>query len=158
MARGKRKFEHSMIQKPGRRLMHKVPLRFVQNKVSGGGARSVNTSLALIPLIDFLVVVVLFLLMSFSASGEIPVDKNTKLPSAENTLDMIDAPVVAITGTNGKSTTTALIGHVLQASGLEAEVGGNIGKAVFLLSQPVKDRIYVLELSLIHISEPTRPY
>ncbi|HPB95975.1 MAG TPA: biopolymer transporter ExbD [Polyangiaceae bacterium] len=100
MARGKRKFEHSMIQKPGRRLMHKVPLRFVQNKVSGGGARSVNTSLALIPLIDFFVVVVLFLLMSFSASGEIPVDKNTKLPSAENTLDMIDAPVVAITGTN----------------------------------------------------------
>lgn len=99
-ARGKRHFHHEMIHTPGRRLMHQVPLKFVQHKVSGGGGRSVNTSLALIPLIDFLVVVVLFLLMSFSASGEIPVDKNTKLPSAENTLDMVDAPVVAISGTN----------------------------------------------------------
>jgi UDP-N-acetylmuramoylalanine--D-glutamate ligase len=61
------------------------------------------------------------------------------------------ARVVAITGTNGKSTTTALIGHVLQACGLDAEIGGNIGKAVFLLSQPVRDRIYVLELSSFQI-------
>ena len=55
--------------------------------------------------------------------------------------------IIAVTGTNGKSTTTALIGHVLQAAGLDAEVGGNIGTAVFLLNQPVKDRIFVLELS-----------
>ncbi len=40
------------------------------------------------------------------------------------------APVIAITGTNGKSTTTALIGHILQACGFVAEIGGNIGKAV----------------------------
>ena len=40
------------------------------------------------------------------------------------------APVVAITGTNGKSTTTALIGHILQSCGFSAEIGGNIGKAV----------------------------
>jgi len=38
--------------------------------------------------------------MSFSASGEIPVDKNTKLPSAENVSDMIDSPVIAISGSN----------------------------------------------------------
>ena len=61
------------------------------------------------------------------------------------------ARIAAITGTNGKSTTTALIGHVLQAAGLDVEVGGNIGKAVFLLSQPAKDRIYVLELSSFQI-------
>ena len=96
--KGKRHFHHEMIHVPGRRLMHRVPLKFVQSKVAGGGRRGTNVSLALIPLIDFLVCVVLFLLMSFSASGEIPVDKNTRLPSAENTLDMIDAPVVAITG------------------------------------------------------------
>jgi len=95
---GKRHFHHEMIHRPGRRLMHKVPLRFVQRRVAGGGGRSVNTSLALIPLIDFLVCVVLFLLMSFSASGEIPVDKNTKLPSAENYESMIDAPMIAISG------------------------------------------------------------
>ena len=77
-----------------------MPLRFVHNSVVGGGRRSSNTELALIPLIDFLIVVILFLLMSFSASGEIPVDKNTKLPYAENTLDMTDALLVAVTGTN----------------------------------------------------------
>lgn len=59
--------------------------------------------------------------------------------------------IVAITGTNGKSTTTALIGHVLQHAGLDVDVGGNIGKAVFLLRQPAKGRIYVLELSSFQI-------
>ena len=61
------------------------------------------------------------------------------------------ARIVAITGTNGKSTTTALIGHVLAKAGLDVEVGGNIGKAVFLLRQPVKGRVYVLELSSFQI-------
>ena len=61
------------------------------------------------------------------------------------------ARVVAITGTNGKSTTTALIGHILTAAGRDAHVGGNIGKAVFLLPEPVPGRIYVLELSSFQI-------
>ena len=61
------------------------------------------------------------------------------------------ARIVGITGTNGKSTTTALTGHVLTHAGLDAEVGGNIGKAVFLLRQPVKGRVYVLELSSFQI-------
>ena len=61
------------------------------------------------------------------------------------------ARIIAITGTNGKSTTTALIGHVLRQAGLDADVGGNIGTAVFLLRRPVKDRIYVLELSSFQI-------
>src|SRR5580704_6104388 len=39
------------------------------------------------------------------------------------------APVIAITGTNGKSTTTALIGHILSAAGFDAQIGGNIGKS-----------------------------
>ena len=44
------------------------------------------------------------------------------------------SPVIAITGTNGKSTTTALIGHILASSGFDAQVGGNIGKAVLELA------------------------
>jgi UDP-N-acetylmuramoylalanine--D-glutamate ligase len=40
---------------------------------------------------------------------------------------------------------------VLSAAGLDVDVGGNIGKAVFLLRQPVKGRIYVLELSSFQI-------
>jgi biopolymer transport protein ExbD len=49
-------------------------------------------------MIDFLVVTVVFLLMTFSASGETPIARGLNLPKAENTLDMIDAPMVAIVG------------------------------------------------------------
>jgi UDP-N-acetylmuramoylalanine--D-glutamate ligase len=61
------------------------------------------------------------------------------------------AKLVAITGTNGKSTTTALAGHLFASAGRDVDVGGNIGKAVFLLRQPVRDRVYVLELSSFQI-------
>src|SRR5271169_6689419 len=83
---------------PSRRLMKHVPLDFVQKKVEGGGHRSTNASLSLTSMIDFLVVTVVFLLMTFSASGETPIAKGLNLPKAENTLDMIDAPVVAVVG------------------------------------------------------------
>ena len=63
-----------------------------------GGRRSVNQELPLIPFIDFLLCIVLFLLASFSASGELPVDKDVKLPLADNVEDMTTAPMVAITG------------------------------------------------------------
>ncbi len=61
------------------------------------------------------------------------------------------APVIAITGTNGKSTTTALIGHILSSCGFAAEVGGNIGKAVLDLAPPSAKTIYVLEVSSYQI-------
>jgi UDP-N-acetylmuramoylalanine--D-glutamate ligase len=62
-----------------------------------------------------------------------------------------DAKIVAITGTNGKSTTTALIGHMVTANGRRAEVGGNIGKAVFDLEMPRSDTVYVIEVSSYQI-------
>lgn len=55
--------------------------------------------------------------------------------------------VVAITGTNGKSTTTALIGHVLRALGRDAQVGGNIGRGVLDLDRMQASSTFVLELS-----------
>jgi UDP-N-acetylmuramoylalanine--D-glutamate ligase len=61
------------------------------------------------------------------------------------------APVIAITGTNGKSTTTALIGHILNACGYSAQVGGNIGKPVLELATPAPKTIYVLEVSSYQI-------
>jgi UDP-N-acetylmuramoylalanine--D-glutamate ligase len=61
------------------------------------------------------------------------------------------APVIAITGTNGKSTTTALIGYILASCGFDAEIGGNIGKPVLELSQPGAKTIYVLEVSSYQI-------
>jgi biopolymer transport protein ExbD len=89
---------HQPISVPGRRLLKGVPLRFVAKKVGGGGGKSVNHDVPLIPFIDFLLCIVLFLLASFSASGELPVDKNVQLPSADNVDDMTTAPMVAITG------------------------------------------------------------
>ncbi len=86
------------IHQPGKRLMHHVPLRFVWNKVAGGGGHSVNASLNLTAYIDFLLVTVIFLLQTFSASGEVAVDKNVSLPKAENAEDVIDAPMVAVNG------------------------------------------------------------
>ncbi|MBI1233751.1 MAG: UDP-N-acetylmuramoyl-L-alanine--D-glutamate ligase [Alphaproteobacteria bacterium] len=55
--------------------------------------------------------------------------------------------IVGITGTNGKSTTTALIGHILKKAGRETHVGGNIGEAVLGLPAPRPGSVYVLELS-----------
>ena len=57
------------------------------------------------------------------------------------------AQFVAITGTNGKSTTTALIGHILEEAGMRSEVGGNIGRGALDLAPLGTGGIYVLELS-----------
>ena len=55
--------------------------------------------------------------------------------------------VVAVTGTNGKSTTTALIGWVLKQAGMIVHVGGNIGIGVLALPAPTPDAVYVIEVS-----------
>jgi biopolymer transport protein ExbD len=87
------------IRAPGRRLLHHVPLKSVTRKVLGHGNRSLNHEIPLIPFIDFLLCIVCFLLASFSASGETPPDKNTKIPSAQNATELTEAPIIAITGT-----------------------------------------------------------
>ena len=59
----------------------------------------------------------------------------------------VNAPVIAITGSNGKSTVTSLLGEMAKAAGLDARVGGNIGvPALDLLHDPRPD-LYILELS-----------
>jgi UDP-N-acetylmuramoylalanine--D-glutamate ligase len=59
--------------------------------------------------------------------------------------------VVVITGTNGKSTTTALTAHLLQTAGKRVALGGNIGKAVLDLEPFASDLTYVIELSSFQI-------
>ncbi len=61
------------------------------------------------------------------------------------------APFVAITGTNGKSTTTALVAHVLGSAGYDAERGGNIGTAILSLNPPASGRAHVIECSSYQI-------
>ncbi len=58
-----------------------------------------------------------------------------------------DPKVVCITGSNGKSTTTALIHHILSKAGQDVQMGGNIGRGALDLDPPEKQSIYVLELS-----------
>ncbi|ATC25545.1 UDP-N-acetylmuramoyl-L-alanine--D-glutamate ligase [Caulobacter vibrioides] len=55
--------------------------------------------------------------------------------------------IIAITGTNGKSTTTALIGHLCASAGRDTRVGGNIGLGVLGLEDMHGGAVYVLELS-----------
>ncbi len=62
-----------------------------------------------------------------------------------------DSPFIAITGTNGKSTTTALIAHILKSSGRDTQLGGNIGTAVLTLDPPKSGRFYVVECSSYQI-------
>ncbi len=59
----------------------------------------------------------------------------------------LDGPVVAITGTNGKSTTTALTGAMIAASGAQAEVCGNIGEPLTGKVAGPPGRVFVVELS-----------
>lgn len=62
-----------------------------------------------------------------------------------------DCPFIAVTGTNGKSTTTALISHILRHAGRDTQMGGNIGRAVLTLDPPMEDRVYVVECSSFQI-------
>ncbi len=65
------------------------------------------------------------------------------------------SPFVAITGTNGKSTTTALIAHLVKSAGMDAQLGGNIGTAILSLQPPSVGakplRVHVIECSSYQI-------
>jgi UDP-N-acetylmuramoylalanine--D-glutamate ligase len=61
------------------------------------------------------------------------------------------SPFVAITGTNGKSTTTALIAHILREAGRDVQLGGNIGVPILELEPPSDERIHVIECSSFQI-------
>jgi UDP-N-acetylmuramoylalanine--D-glutamate ligase len=58
-----------------------------------------------------------------------------------------DMPMVAITGTNGKSTTTTLVAHILAQSGIPARAGGNLGTPALAMEDPGPGGRFVLELS-----------
>jgi UDP-N-acetylmuramoylalanine--D-glutamate ligase len=62
-----------------------------------------------------------------------------------------EAPFIAITGTNGKSTTTALIAHILKEAGRDVQLGGNIGRAILTLEPLRPERFYVVECSSFQI-------
>ncbi|MCC5968624.1 MAG: UDP-N-acetylmuramoyl-L-alanine--D-glutamate ligase [Pararhodobacter sp.] len=82
----------------------------------------------------------------------IPVDNDIGLffrSFARAGFDLFDSPprVIAVTGSNGKSTTTALIAHILDAAGRPVQMAGNIGTGVLSIDPPGEGAVVVLELS-----------
>jgi UDP-N-acetylmuramoylalanine--D-glutamate ligase len=69
----------------------------------------------------------------------------------------LTARIIAITGTNGKSTTTALVGHLLNAGGINAAVAGNIGNALSNVAlQDVQPAWVVVEVSSFQLADIDR--
>jgi UDP-N-acetylmuramoylalanine--D-glutamate ligase len=82
------------------------------------------------------------MLAAARASG-IPVIGEVELASY-----FLKGPVIGITGSNGKTTTTALTGHLLEQSGIACQVGGNIGRAVTsMVESSAEHKWNVIELS-----------
>ena len=77
----------------------------------------------------------------------VPVDNDVGLFFQALAVVDADARVIAVTGSNGKSTTTALIHHVLRMAGRPVQMGGNIGRGVLSLDPPADGETIVLELS-----------
>lgn len=85
------------VHVPGKVLLHHIPLKFVRDKVAGGGKKAVDQSLPLVPFIDFLIVLVVFLIMNFAASGELVAQKaSITMPSAANTDPIEPSPIISI--------------------------------------------------------------
>lgn len=78
----------------------------------------------------------------------VPADAPPVIGEVELAGYYLQGPTIAITGSNGKTTTTALIGHVLTQSGIACQVGGNIGTApTAMIDTSRPDQWNVLELS-----------
>ncbi|TPW29278.1 UDP-N-acetylmuramoyl-L-alanine--D-glutamate ligase [Pararhizobium mangrovi] len=89
--------------------------------------------------------------VDLARAAGVPVIGDVELFARERRAHAPDCPFVAITGTNGKSTTTALIAHILREAGRDVQLGGNIGTAVLSLEPPEAGRHYVVECSSYQI-------
>lgn len=106
------------IVRPARRLMTRVPLDFVRRHVTGIGGRPVNASLNLTAFIDFMIVVLVFLLMTFSASGDVG-DPGVEVPQAENVMDVLEAPMVVVS-----TSQVRLNGDLVEGTTTTLDAGG----------------------------------
>ncbi|MEO0545217.1 MAG: UDP-N-acetylmuramoyl-L-alanine--D-glutamate ligase [Pseudomonadota bacterium] len=89
--------------------------------------------------------------VNLAKAADVPIIGDVELFFGELAHRSVDTKLVAITGTNGKSTTTALIAHILRASGADTAVGGNIGTPVLELEPPADGRYFVVECSSYQI-------
>jgi UDP-N-acetylmuramoylalanine--D-glutamate ligase len=89
--------------------------------------------------------------VQLACKANVEVIGDVELFCRERRINAPGAPFVAITGTNGKSTTTALIAHLTASAGMDAQLGGNIGTAILSLAAPGPGRVHVIECSSYQI-------
>lgn len=89
--------------------------------------------------------------VDLARAAEVEIIGDVELFVRERRAHAPDSPFIAITGTNGKSTTTALIAHILKSGGRDTQLGGNIGTAVMTLDPPKTGRFHVVECSSYQI-------
>lgn len=84
------------VSQPGKRLLHHIPLRFVQKRVAGGGHKAVTADLNLTSMIDFLVITVVFLLSQFGSQQQVQSSAGLEIPEIHNADNLASAPIVSI--------------------------------------------------------------
>lgn len=89
--------------------------------------------------------------VELAKSNDVPIVGDVELFANERRTNAPGSKFIAITGTNGKSTTTVLISHVLKSAGRNVQMGGNIGRAVLSLDPLSDDAVYVVECSSYQI-------
>jgi UDP-N-acetylmuramoylalanine--D-glutamate ligase len=89
--------------------------------------------------------------VGFASAAGVEVIGDIELFCRERRRLAAQAPFIAITGTNGKSTTTALTAHLLRTAGHDVQLGGNIGTAILSLEPPRVGRVHVIEMSSYQI-------
>jgi UDP-N-acetylmuramoylalanine--D-glutamate ligase len=91
-------------------------------------------------------------IVRLAQQASVPVIGDIELFCRERAHIAPGAPFVAITGTNGKSTTTALVAHLAASAGMDAQMGGNIGTAILSLAPPQASLIQPLRVHVIECS------
>ena len=89
-------------------------------------------------------------IVRLAQQASVPVIGDIELFCRERAQVAPGSPFVAITGTNGKSTTTALVAHLAASAGMDVQMGGNIGTAILSLAPP---RASLIQPSRVHVIE-----
>jgi biopolymer transport protein ExbD len=84
------------IHVPTKRLMHHIPLRFVQKRVGGHGGKGVNADLNLTSMIDYLVITVVFLLSNFGTAQQLASQQGLEVPTVPHADTIRSSPIISI--------------------------------------------------------------
>ena len=106
------------VAKPGKRLLHGIPLKFVQKRVAGGGHKGVNAELNLTSMIDYLVITVVFLLSQFGTQQQVQSSAGLEIPETHN--------ADALQSASGALRVPIAIAFMLEGAILLAALGGEV--------------------------------